>query len=192
MGQALAILDHQPAAPRQERISGKVRIAIDAMVLEALPRPKAAEKAGMSEHGLYKALRKPPVLRYMREQMQVLRESAAARTLAKAEQLMDGADSEHVQADMTKWLAGLEGISPITKSENTSIIKDMRPGLTINMLVMSPDAADPRLIDGQMREGDNAKPINGLPQSVPHPSMRNATVRPEIEAAPGKRPRGEK
>ena len=151
------------------------------MVLDALPRREAAEKAGITEHTLYKAMRKPTVMAYMRSQMQVLRESAAARTIAKAEQLMDKAQSEHVQADMTKWLAGLEGISPTQRIENTHIHRNTQPGLVLNLIIGEPA----RMIDSQVHEGENSLPINGLPKAVPHPSMRNAT--PKVIDQPGNR-----
>lgn len=51
------------------------------MVWDGLPRKQAAEIAGISEHGLYKALRSPPVkAAYLRE-LEVLRTSERARNI---------------------------------------------------------------------------------------------------------------
>jgi hypothetical protein len=188
-GYEVVTVQSQPfAKPRQERISGRVRIAIDAMVMEALPRPEAAKRAGITEHALYKALRKPPTLAYMQTQLQALRESAAARTIAKAEKLMDSAQSEHVQADMTKWLAGIEGIAVVTKTESLNVHKHFIPGLTFNVINGSQPGDDAHLIDGQVREAGSPNPVNGLPRPVPHPSMRNAAqTAPETDGQPAKR-----
>lgn len=179
----LVTVQHERAkAPRIERISGRVKVAIDAMVYEALPRSKAAKRAGLSEHGLYKALRKPPVLAYMNSQMGMIRTSAASRTIAKAEKLMDEAESEHVQADMTKWLAGLEGIAPTQRIENTHIHRNAQPGLTINFISGSLPGDDALLIDSQ--RANQAKPLKAIGNrpSVPHPSVRNAVIEQAAEA----------
>jgi hypothetical protein len=59
--------------------------------------PKAAKKAGISEHGLYKALRKPPVKAAYLAELDVLRTSERARNIHT---LNRGARS-----DRTKWRA---------------------------------------------------------------------------------------
>jgi hypothetical protein len=46
---------------RTPTVTGKLLVALTAMVWQGLPRKAAAEHAGISEHGLYKALRKPHV-----------------------------------------------------------------------------------------------------------------------------------
>ncbi len=181
-------VQHQhAAAPRQERISGRVRVAIDAMVLEALPRADAAKKAGITEHALYKALRKPPVLAYRSTLLEALRTSAASRTIAKAEKLMDSATSEHVQADMTKWLAGLDGMSPVSKSESLNVHKHLFPGLTLNIVNGLMPGDDAHLIDGLAHQTGKPKQLSNLPTPVPHPSMRNAAqIAPETDGQPAK------
>lgn len=73
-----------PKPPQQRqraeiKISPKVRVAVEAMVWQALPRKAAAEHAGISEHGLYKALRKPPVKAFYLSELEVLRTSERAR-----------------------------------------------------------------------------------------------------------------
>jgi len=195
MGQALetVTVQHERAkSPKQVRISARVRRCIDLMVGEGMKRCDAATAAGLTDNALYIALRKPEVLAYRNERMRVVRESAASRTIAKAESLMDSAASEHVQADMTKWLAGLEGISPITKSETINHHNGLTPGLTINLVVGQADGSQALLIDGQPLQVGSGNRPNGLPQSVPHPSMRNAPKPPEIAPSPSRRPRGEK
>lgn len=85
--------DNQPiSALKQtkiERVTGKVRNAIEAMVWQALPRAEAAQAAGLSEHGLYKALRKPPVKAYYLSECEVLRTSGRARRIHRLEAMLE-------------------------------------------------------------------------------------------------------
>lgn len=75
------------------KISGKVRAAIDAMVWQALPRKQAAEAAGISEHGLYKAFRKPPVRAAYLAELEVLRTSERSRNIHRLTEIRDAADN---------------------------------------------------------------------------------------------------
>lgn len=173
MGVALATVEtrHETAkASRKVRISVRVKRAIELMVDDGRKRADAAKDANLTDDALYRALTKPEVLAYRNERMRVLRESAAARTIAKAEQLMDSATSEHVQADMTKWIAGLEGIAPVQRTESITQLNVSIPGLRVMIAHREPV----HLIDGQAHEVIDASDINSLPQSVPHPAMRNA------------------
>jgi hypothetical protein len=99
-----------------------------------------------------------------------LRTSAAARTIAKAEMLMDGAESEHVQADMTKWLAGLEGISPIARSESVNVHKVLVPGLTIMVGGWAPHEIAP----AEQQAIDITPQVNRIGAPQPHPSRIEA------------------
>lgn len=83
----------KPAAPKTIRVTGKVRAALDLMVWGALPRKDAAEKAGISEHGLYKALRKPPVKAYYLAECEVLRSSSRARNIHRLEEIRDAGNN---------------------------------------------------------------------------------------------------
>lgn len=179
--------DNPAAKPRQVRISAKVKAAIEAMVHGGLKRCDAAKHAGLTDHSLYVAMTLPHVRAYRADQLQVIRESASARTIAKAEQLMDSATSEHVQADMTKWIAGLEGISPVTKSESTINHKGLGPGLTIIMSQPEPVL----VIDSQAHEVEIPNEYRHLPEPVPHPTSRNAQILRGISSSPAKG-RGEK
>jgi hypothetical protein len=77
----------------KHRISGKARAAIDAMVWQGLPRDKAAVFAGISDHGLYKALRSPPVKAYYLAELEVLRTSERARNYHRLVEIRDAANN---------------------------------------------------------------------------------------------------
>jgi len=63
----------QPDTTKPDRVpvTGKVRAAIEAMIWQGLPRDQAAQVAGISEHGLYKALRKAPVKAWYLAELEV-------------------------------------------------------------------------------------------------------------------------
>jgi hypothetical protein len=131
-GSALSISDklstslpEQPKPSPIERVTGKVRTAIEAMVWEGLPRAKAAEKAGISEHGLYKALRKPPVKAFYMEQLDVLRTSERARNIHALVEVRDGTGNAMARVGAVKVL---EQISDEAGSHRSSVTP---PGLTI-------------------------------------------------------------
>lgn len=156
-------------AEKNTRISKRLREAIRLMVEEGLTRAKAAETAGMTDHAVYCALRKPHVRALRREFVGALRESAASRTIARAEQLADGAESEHVRNDANKFLASLDvDTSPVQRSEQTVTHRNLGPGLVI---VISGDErpsldVTPAVPHFVSREKHLSKP-------VPHPAWRN-------------------
>jgi hypothetical protein len=82
--QALAI----EGRSRRLKVSGKLARAIDYM-LEGARRPEAAQRAGLSDHGLRAALRKPHVRQHYREQLEVMRESERPRNILRAAEIRD-------------------------------------------------------------------------------------------------------
>src|SRR4051794_27627072 len=102
---------------RKLRIGSKLQAAITAMVEGALTRADAAKHAGITDHALYCALRKPHVAAFRTELMRVFRESEASRTIKRVADLADTANSEHVRLDASKWLGEIEGIQPIARGE---------------------------------------------------------------------------
>lgn len=174
MGTALetVTLQHNGAKqPRQVRISGNVRRAIDLMVHTARKRAEAAAEVGITDDAMRKAMQKPEVLAYLGTQQQMLRTSAAARSIARVDKLADEAESEHVQLQSNVFLLGLEGVAPVQRTESIQHSVHHYPGLQI--VYASP--ATETLIHGQQHEGANINRPNGLPIPVPHPSARNAS-----------------
>ena len=112
----------------QRRISGKVRVAIDAMVWDGLPRGDAAAKAGISDHGLYKALRSAPVKAYYLAELEVLRTSERARNIHALADVRDG-DNQMARVAAVKALEQLSDES-IAQSRGSVAL----PGLTIQII----------------------------------------------------------
>jgi len=85
------------------QITGKLRRALDAMVWSGLPRKAAAQAAGLTEHGLYKALRKQGVRAAYLAELEVLRTSERARNIHRAVEIRDAANNMPAM-DAIKWL----------------------------------------------------------------------------------------
>jgi hypothetical protein len=150
------------------RVSAKVRVAIEKMVDHALTRQEAAKVAGLTDHALYCALRKPHVQAYRHERMEVLRSSEASRTIARAAKLADGSESDHVKMAANVWLAGIDGLSPVARSESLHIHQGITPGLTVNFIQAAP--TEPLVIEQPV--APRLASAAGLPVRVPHPSER--------------------
>src|SRR5262245_23965725 len=87
--------------------SDRVRTAIAAMVWRGLPRREAAEEAGISEHGLYKALRRPPVRAHYLAELHVLRTSERARNIHALASVRDESSNAMARVQAAKTLEGL-------------------------------------------------------------------------------------
>jgi hypothetical protein len=104
--------------------------------------------------------------------LEALRTGAGAAGLAKIEKLMNGAESEHVQLGAAQWLAGLEAVAPVPRSEvlhhHTG---DLLPGLVI--VQTSNRSSEPVTIDGTATVQPTRPrfPVNMKGTAVPHPSL---------------------
>lgn len=103
------------------------------MVWSGLPRDKAAEKAGISDHGLYKALRSPPVKAHYLAECEVLRTSGRARRLHRLEAMAEQDDNK--QAAVNAILA-LERLAPSDEQASGRVASS--PGLQIVIQTNSP------------------------------------------------------
>lgn len=115
----------------------RVKTAIAAMVFDGADRKAAAAAAGMTDHSLREALRKPHVLAYLREQKEVLRTSAGAAALRTIATLATEAKAERVKLDAAKYLDGNE------KQGGTSInvavgVNVSTPGYVIDLSAPQP------------------------------------------------------
>lgn len=124
---------------RSIRVTGKLKAAIDAMVWDGLPRKQAAAKAGMTEHGLYKALRKPPVKAVYLSELEVLRTSERARNIHA---LVDVRDSTNQMARVQ----AVKALEQLSDEQQANAQRVQTPGLVIQ-INMQPGTAAPAVID---------------------------------------------
>jgi hypothetical protein len=94
----IAIVDHphnSRPTTRSERagLTKKTQRAVDAMVWDGLPFDEAAKVAGMHVAAMRKALGKPRVMAYLKQQRQVLLGSEGPRNIHRARQIRDAADN---------------------------------------------------------------------------------------------------
>lgn len=98
--QALAAKDR--SAPL--RVTGKLKTAIEAMVWDGACREDAAKVAGMTDHSLRAALRKPHVKRHYLMELDVLRTSARARATFRMVELSEQDDNRAAAVTATRIL----------------------------------------------------------------------------------------
>lgn len=157
----------RPPAPKKTRMSARVRAAVQAMVEDGLSRADAAAKAGLEDNSLYKALRRPDVCAYRNDLMRALRESEASRSISRVAKLADTAESEHVRLESNKWLGGIEGVSPVSRSESVYHVHSTQPGLQIVFL----EAPAAPAIEGTASRVEEAPEATAFPEPVPHPAL---------------------
>lgn len=112
---------------RPFQVTGKLKVAIEAMVWLALPRAQAAEHAGLTEHGLYKALRKPPVRAAYLAELEVLRTSERARNIHTLAEVRDQTDNQMARVQAVKALEQMDE-QDVSRGRSTAT---NHPGLVI-------------------------------------------------------------
>jgi hypothetical protein len=121
----------KPDRERKERLSAAARALVSFMVNDGDSRSQAAARAKISDHWAYQLLLKPSVRALRAEMLRSLRESEASRSIARAAKLANDAGSEHVRLDATKWLAEIEGIAAVARSDIRVDHVHHSPGLVI-------------------------------------------------------------
>ena len=77
-------------------VSGKLKVALDEMLFKGSRRADAAIAAGMTDHGLREAFKKPHVKAYYNAGLEILRTSERARNISALAKVRD--DSENAMA----------------------------------------------------------------------------------------------
>jgi hypothetical protein len=72
------------------KVTGRLAKAIEQMVWFGAPRAEAAETAGLKDHSLRSALKKPHVLRHYHAELGVLRESTRAKNFHRLDTIAGG------------------------------------------------------------------------------------------------------
>lgn len=95
------------------RISAQLRKAVQLLIWKGYSRSDAAEEAGLTEDGLYRALRRPHVQALLREEYEALRDGSVQRAFARQEQLAEAGASDQVKERANRWIAGVGGLAPV-------------------------------------------------------------------------------
>jgi hypothetical protein len=115
----------------RNRVTGKLRIAIEAMVWEALPRAEAAAKAGMADSSLRFALRKPHVLAHHNAELAALRTSLRARNVHRLDSIADKSGNDAARVRTLESLADASEQHFGSRSSQT-------PGVVIQIIQAAP------------------------------------------------------
>jgi hypothetical protein len=89
-------------------VSGKLKVALDAMLFEGACRPDAAKTAGMTDHSLRSALKKVHVKQYYNAGLEVLRTSTRARNILRLDAIADNAGNDMARVAAIKTLEALD------------------------------------------------------------------------------------
>jgi hypothetical protein len=144
------------------QVTGKLKVAIDAMLYEGARRADAAAKAGMTDHSVRSAMRKPHVLAYYNAGLEVLRTSERPRNIRRLAEIRDKADNmPAVQAIRAlEQMAEDEGRTP-------GAFRQQLPGLVVQINVGGMKQA-PAPIDVTPRAAP-ADVEPGTAYKLPHP-----------------------
>jgi hypothetical protein len=119
---------------RKGMVTGKLKVAIELMVWSAARRAEAAEKAGLTDHSLRAALKKPHVLRFYQEELRVLRESLRAKNFHRLDTIAEESPNAMAKVAAIKTMEQLSDNEASNRGGGQPI-----PGLQI--VVIAPGAA---------------------------------------------------
>ena len=143
-----AIEAHDRSMPK--RVTGKLRIAIERLVWFGDRRADAATAAGLTDHGLRSALRKPHVLGYLRSELALLWEGERPRNVHRLAALRDQDDNRNAAVAAIKVLEQLTddprsvvNVSLHLRAGNAIDLSDERR----DFVVVGPKAATPQVIE---------------------------------------------
>lgn len=122
---------------KRKTISRKCKAALDAMIWEGLPFNEAAQKHGFDVASMRKALERPHVMKYLREQKQVFRASVSARNIHVLAEIRDQAGNGMARIAAVKVL---EQVDEDTERKSAA----RTPGVVIQIINQGP--TEPKIL----------------------------------------------
>ncbi len=104
-------------AKTQGRISTKMRAVVTLMANEGIDITTAAQRVGMHPGSAQRAIKQNHVKRLYHQMVSEIMENAAQAAYLRNNYLAKTAESQRLQYDANRWVAGVAGISPIAKVE---------------------------------------------------------------------------
>jgi predicted DNA-binding protein (UPF0251 family) len=125
------------------RITARIKEVIRLMTEEALPRAEAAQRAGITDDAVQRAMKKKHVRAAYNQAVADVRENAAQKAYLKIARLSDAGDSQRLQFDASRWIAGVDGIAPVQKVEGRHMVNHSFAGFEYPTIDVTPgDAQD--------------------------------------------------
>lgn len=120
------------ADPKVKEVRGKLKIALDEMVYgdkdgNPVEWDQAARNAGFSVRAMRKALERPHVIRYLKEQKQVFRQSVSAANILHARRIRNQTENQMASLGAIKLLEQMDERAPAAASAN----RNVTPGIQV-------------------------------------------------------------
>lgn len=93
-----------PGRSARNKVTGKLKAAIEAMVWENLRRKDAAAKAGLADASLRFAFRKPHVMAYYHAELAALRNNLRAHNVHRLDKIADDSNNDMARVAAVKAL----------------------------------------------------------------------------------------
>lgn len=120
-------------------VTGKLKVALDEMLFKGSCRADAATFAGMTDHGLREAMKKPHVKAYYSSGLEILRTSERARNIFALAKVRDSSDNGMAIVSAAKALEQLADAAPPAGVGDRN-----RPGVVITIIQQAPrDSSEP-------------------------------------------------
>jgi hypothetical protein len=123
---------------RPGRVTGRLKLAIDAVVEEGLDPYEAAAKVGMHARSMRLALNRRHVLAYLRQQREVLRQTASAQNIHHAIAMRAGSTNEMAKLGAMKFIEAIED-----EVQRRGHVPALTPGLVIQIVNNSAPSREP-------------------------------------------------
>lgn len=146
---------------RADKMTPKLRQVIDAMVWEGVDFQQAGQIANMNAFAIRRALTRPHVLAYMREQKQMLLASDSPRNIHRLREIREAAPNmPAVQA--IRDLEAMQGTQAMASA--SAGIAQSSPGITIVVMPATAHADGPQAVMKPAIEGE----FSTIPAQSPH------------------------
>ena len=155
------------------QVTGRLRRVLDAMVWEAASRKEAAEKAGMSDHSVRQALKRPHVMAYYNSECEVPRQSGRAKRLHRLDELAAQDTNKNAAVAAIK---AAEGIADEQAARRVVPFA----GLVVRIISRDPPPSEPRTINNDSLPIE-ARPVvspGEAPSPKPAAPITNSAERP--------------
>jgi hypothetical protein len=128
---------------RAGKVTGKLKIALDFMVWEKLTRSEAGKRAGLAEHSMRDAFRRPHVIAYYRAGCDALRENVTAKHIHNLDTIADNSKN-----DMAR-VASIKALAQMADEADTGRRGAVQtPGMQI-VIIQAPGKPEPRVVGPQ-------------------------------------------
>lgn len=134
------IPDDDRSRSRNLKVTGRLRIAIEAMAYQGMRTIDAAAHANLHVNALYSALKKPHVVAHYKGLLQILRTGEAARNIHRLCAIRDAADN----------MPAVQAIAMLERMDEAAVKPggsgNTTPGLTIQIITPQLSTPDQHLV----------------------------------------------